>query len=106
MKINCWKCNIDMKKIKDKFHEFTIDAWECPQCKEIIYDEGNIQPILQYNKLKENKKELITTIGVLGKSKIIRIPKIAEQLYEIHKGEKFKFDLRPDEIVIKLKNND
>jgi len=103
--MNCWKCKIDMKKIKDKFHKFTIDAWECPQCKEIIYDEENIQPILRYNKIKENKKELISTVGILGKSKIIRIPKIAEQLYEIRKGEKFKFDLKPEEIVIRLKND-
>ena len=104
MKMNCWKCNIDMKKIKDKFHNFTIDAWACPQCKEIIYDEENIQPILQYNKLKENRKELTATVGALGKSKIIRIPKIVEQLYEIHKGEKIKFDLKPDEIIIKIKD--
>ena len=104
MKMNCWKCNIDMKKIKDKFHNFTIDAWACPQCREIIYDEENIQPILQYNKLKENRKELTATVGALGKSKIIRIPKIVEQLYEIHKGEKFKFDLKPDEIIIKIKD--
>lgn len=93
-----------MKKIKDKFHGFTVDAWECPKCGEILYDEGIIQPILQYNKLKENKKALIATVGVLGKSKIIRVPKIAEQLYGIYKGEKFKFDLRPDGIIIKIKN--
>ena len=104
MKIYCWKCKVNMKKIKDKFHGFTVDAWNCPKCNEIIYDEEHIQPILQYNKLKENKKALITTVGVLGKSKIFRVPKIVEQLYRIDKGEKFKFDLKPDEIIIKVKN--
>lgn len=105
MKMHCWKCNKNMEKIKDKFHDFTINAWKCPQCKEIIYDEKDIQPILQYNKLKESKKKLTVTVGVLGKSKIFRLPKIAEQLYKIYKGEKFLFDLKPNEISIKIKEN-
>jgi RNA polymerase subunit RPABC4/transcription elongation factor Spt4 len=104
MKMHCWKCNLSTKKIKDKFHGFLVNAWKCNKCKEIIFDEKEIQPILQYNKLKEKKKELIVTIGVLGKSKIFRVPKIAEQLYDIYKGEKFKFDLEPDKITIKMKN--
>lgn len=103
MKMYCWKCKIGMKKVKDKFHDFTVDAWRCPKCKEVIYDEKNIQPILQYNKLKEAKKELTITVGVLGKSKIFRFPKIAEQLYGIDKGEKLEFDLKPGEITIKIK---
>lgn len=105
MKMKCWKCNLTMKKIKDEFHGFTVGAWKCPKCKEIIYDENEIQPILQYNKLKEQKKDLMVTVGVLGKSKIFRVPKIAEQLYNIYKGEKFKFNLEPGKITIKMKNN-
>ncbi len=104
IEMHCWKCNLNMKKIKDKFHDFTINAWKCPKCKEIIYDEKEIQPILQYNKLKERKKELTMTVGVLGKSKIFRIPKMAEQLYNIYKGEKLKFDLEPGKITIKMKD--
>lgn len=50
MKMYCYNCNKDMKKIKDKFHGFEIDAWKCGNCEEIIYDEENIQPILKYNK--------------------------------------------------------
>ena len=92
-----------MKKVRDKFHGFDVSAWKCDNCKEIIYDEKDIQPILQYNKLKERKKDLIMTVGVLGKSKIFRVPKIAEQLYDIYKGEKFKFDLKQGEITIKMK---
>lgn len=103
MKMQCWKCKKGMKKIKDSFHGFSVDAWKCPKCKEIIYDEKEIQPILQYNKLKESKKKLTIKVGVLGKSKIFRVPKIAEQLYRIYKGEKFTFDLKPDEISIKMK---
>ena len=93
-----------MKKIKDKFHGFTIDAWKCNECEEVIYDEKDIRPILKYNKLKEDKKPLTITVGVLGKSKILRIPKIAEQLYNIYKGEKYEFNLKPKEITIKIKD--
>lgn len=103
MNMHCWKCEKDMMKIKDKFHGFNINAWKCSRCDEIIYDEKDIQPILRYNKLKENKKTLTIKVGVLGKSKIFRIPKIAEQLYHIDKGEKFDFDLKPEGISIKIK---
>ncbi len=92
-----------MKKIKDKFHGFEVDAWKCPKCKETIYDEKEIQPILQYNKLKQAKKELTMKVGTLGKSKILRLPKIAEQIYDINKGEKVPFELKPEGINIKLK---
>lgn len=101
--MHCWKCNKNMKKIKDNFHGFSVNAWKCSKCKEVIYDEKDIQPILKYNKLKESKKKLIMTVGVLGKSKIFRLPKIAEQLYGIYKGEKVTFDLKPNEILIKIK---
>src|SRR3989344_5224580 len=103
MKMHCWKCNIDLKKIKDSFHGFNVDAWKCPKCKEIIYDEKDIHPILQYNKLKESNKKLTIKVGTLGKSKIFRLPKIAEQLYGVYKGEKVTFDLKPNEISIKMK---
>jgi len=103
MKMHCFNCDKDMEKIKDKFYGFEINAWKCNSCKEIIYDEEDIQPILQYNKLKESKKSLTVTVGVLGKSKVFRIPKIAEEIYGINKGEKLKFDLKPNEISIKFK---
>lgn len=103
MKMYCWKCEKDMKKVKDDFHGFVVDAWKCPKCDEIIYDEKSIQPILQYNKLKGVKKALTVTVGALGKSKIFRIPKIAEQLYGINKGEKFQFELESDRITIKMR---
>lgn len=104
MVMHCWKCDKNMKKVKDRFHGFEINAWKCPKCKEIIYDEKDIQPILQYNKLKEKRKELIVTVGVLGKSKVFRVPKVVEQLYRINKGDKLIFELEPEEISIKMKD--
>ena len=103
MKMSCWKCNLKMKKIKEKFHGFEINGWKCPKCKEVIFDEKEIQPILHYNKLKESKKGLFVTVGELGKSKILRLPRIAEQLYNVSKGEKLRFDLEPKQISIKMR---
>jgi len=100
--MKCWKCNLGMKKIKEDFHGFKVNGWKCDKCKEIIFDEKEIQPILNYNKLKESKKGLVVTVGELGKSKFFRIPKIAEQIYNISKGEKLQFDLEPEQISIKV----
>lgn len=103
MKMLCWKCKIDMKRVKDNFHGFTLPAWKCPNCKEIIYDAKDIQPVLQYNKLKGSKKGLTVTVGRLGGSKILRIPKLAEQLYGIGKGDKLRLELEPERISIRVK---
>lgn len=45
-----------MVAVKDSFHGFTIPAWKCPGCNEIIYEEKHIQPILEYNKRKASTK--------------------------------------------------
>lgn len=99
--LNCWKCNAGMKRIKDNFQGFKINAWECPKCKDIVYDEADIQPILRYNKLKSSKK-VTSKVGILGKSKILRIPKSIEQIYSITKGEKIEFELEPEAIKLKV----
>jgi hypothetical protein len=101
MKMHCWKCNKDMGRIKDTFHNFDVNAWKCSKCKEIIYDEDKIQPILQYNKLKEEK--LAVKVGLLGNSKMFRFPKIVEPIYDIHQGERLKIDLEPNRIIIETK---
>lgn len=98
MKMHCWKCTKDMKQVKDTFHGFEVDAWKCSLCKEIIYDEKAIQPILQYNKMKG----LSVKVGFLGKSTMFRFPKVAEQIYGIHRGEKLPVSLEPGRIVINL----
>jgi len=95
----CWKCNKKMKKVQDKFHGFEIIASKCPKCSEIIYDEKEIQPILKYNKLKQKTIK----VGELGNSKIFRFPKVAEQIYGITKGTQLLFELKPNEITIRLK---
>ena len=56
MKMLCWRCTKDMKRIEDNFHGFTLPAWKCQACKEVIYDAKDIQPVLQDNKLKFDLK--------------------------------------------------
>ena len=103
MKMLCWKCKKGMKRVIDSFHGFALPAWKCPECKEIIYDGQDIQPILEYFKMKANKKGITATVGVLGESKILRIPKVAEEIYKISKGDKLKLELGPEGICIRVK---
>ena len=103
MKMLCWKCEREMKRVKDNFHGFTLPAWKCPGCKEIIYDGRDIQPILEYLKMKAKKGGITATVGVLGRSKIVRIPKVAEEIYKIRKGDRLKLDLGPEGICIRVK---
>lgn len=97
----CWKCNIGMKRITDDFQGFKVNAWLCPKCEDIVYDESEIQPILKYNKLKSSKK-VTSKVGILGNSKIVRIPKSIEQIYHITKGKKIEFELEPTAIRLKV----
>ena len=100
-KLNCWKCNVSMKRIVDNFQGFKVNAWQCTKCKEIVYDEAEIQPVLRYNKLK-NSKRVASKGGVLGNSKILRIPKVIERLYNITKGKKIEFELEPEAVRLKI----
>lgn len=90
-----------MERITDYFQGFKVNAWQCGRCKDIVYDEADIQPILKYNKLKSSKK-VASKVGVLGKSKILRIPKSIEQIYKITKGKKIEFELEPEVIRLKI----
>ncbi len=99
--LNCWRCNVIMKRIKDNFQGFKVNAWQCTKCRDIVYDEVDIQPILKYNKLKTSRK-VTSKVGILGKSKILRIPKSIEQIYHITKGKKIEFELEPETIKLKI----
>lgn len=90
-----------MNRIIDDFQGFKVDAWQCTKCKDVVYDEADIQPILNYNKLKGSKK-VASKIGVLGNSKILRIPKVIEKLYNITKGKKIEFEIEPEAIRLKV----
>jgi len=95
---------MDMNRIMDNFQGFKVNAWQCPKCKDIVYDEADIQPILKYNKLKTAKK-VASKVGVLCKSKILRIPKSIEQIYRITKGKRIEFELEPESIKLKISSS-
>lgn len=87
-----------MKRSKETFHGFEVEAWKCLTCHEVIFDEEAIQPILRYNKAKN----LSVKVGVLGRSKMFRIPKVVEELYGIHRGAQLHLGLEPKRIVIEM----
>lgn len=103
-RLTCWKCDMAMERIIDNFQGFKVNAWKCGKCKDIVYDEADIQPILRYNKLKTAKK-IASKVGILGKSKILRIPKAIEQIYGITKGKKIEFELEPEAIKLKISSH-
>ncbi len=53
--------------------------------------------------MKAEKKGMTATVGVLGQSKIIRIPKVAEEIYKISKGDRLRLELGPEGISIRVK---
>jgi hypothetical protein len=53
--------------------------------------------------MKAAKEGITVTVGVLGESKILRIPKVAEQIYGISKGDRLKLQLKPEGISIRVK---
>ena len=92
-KLYCWKCNLGMERVKDRFQGFQVEAWKCLKCGEVVYDENVVQPILKLRKLQQEQK-ITSKVGVLGKSMIVRIPKAVEQLYHLSKGKMVEFELR------------
>ena len=100
--MECVKCGKSMKTATELFHGFPIKGWKCPGCGEVVFGEKELQPILQYNKLRATGKGVAVKVGSLGNSTIIRVPKVAEQLYGICKGETVRLSLEPGKIVITL----
>ena len=98
-KMFCHICKNKMLKIIDEFHGFEIPAWKCNKCNEIIYEPQYIQPILKYNKLKKEGK-LKIKVGTLGGSKIVRLPKIADEILGIKKGKKLDYEIEKGRIII------
>ena len=89
-----------MRRVTENFHGFPVQGWKCSRCSEVVFDEKQIQPILQYHKLQAYGKPLAVKVGSLGNSKIIRVPKIAEHIYRISKGETVSISLEPKRIII------
>lgn len=61
-----------------------VSGWQCSSCKRIEYSD-DINKVLVIRKLQ--KHPLVVKIGVLGASKIVRLPKQLEEIISLRKGE-------------------
>ncbi|MBI2173214.1 MAG: AbrB/MazE/SpoVT family DNA-binding domain-containing protein [Candidatus Aenigmarchaeota archaeon] len=72
-----------------------IDArgWECTKCKDMVLHPEDAQRILLLSKLK---KGIPVTVGELGNSFVVRIPKEIAELYKLSKGEQIMMKAEND----------
>ncbi len=78
-----------------------IKAWKCKDCDEEYLDSAEAQFLLMRKKME--KRPLTATVGVLGDSYIIRIPKEIVEFMQIRKGEKAKITLAgPHDIMVSV----
>ncbi|PIU21426.1 MAG: hypothetical protein COT15_02250 [Candidatus Diapherotrites archaeon CG08_land_8_20_14_0_20_34_12] len=82
-KINC-VCGKTAKQKDFNVQGFQVKGWQCPSCKRIEYSD-DINKVLVIRKLQKNP--IIAKIGILGESKIVRLPKQLDEIMLIKKGE-------------------
>lgn len=85
----CWKCRVEMKKVKETLPEEGIefDSYECPKCGERITTMKQLHDLAEkYRELRE--RSFIITFSTWGKSIGFRVPKKAIIQYGIEPGEK------------------
>jgi hypothetical protein len=59
-------------------------GWECTKCKDMVLHPEDAQRILLLSKVK---KGVSVTVGELGNSFVVRIPKEIAEFYKLSKGE-------------------
>lgn len=82
-KIKC-DCGKESKPKTFNVGGFKVRGWECAACNSIEYSD-DINKVLMINKLK--KQHLKAKAGVLGESKIVRMPKELLGVVDLAKGE-------------------
>lgn len=89
--INKWKeipceCGKMAKKATLRYKHYEVRGWKCSACKrEYIHPEDSIK-ISRFEKIR--KVRMRVKVGVVGQSKVIRIPKELSDVYGLEKGEK------------------
>lgn len=82
-KIPC-ECGRSAAVARIKYKEYWVRGWKCEKCKrEYIHPEDS----LRISNLERLKQGLTVTVGQLGASYIIRIPKEVVEIYKLRKGE-------------------
>ncbi len=82
------ECGKKAKLAVLKYKEYEVRGWKCASCKRsYIHPEDS----LKISKLEKLKKEGIkVTVGMVGHSLIIRIPKELGDIYGLHKGSEIE----------------
>lgn len=96
----CPKCTGKMIEKSFRINGTFVPGKLCLSCGEIEI-EDNLSELLLFNKLK--KEEYKSTVGLLGNSLIIRIPKDYSDAYKLGKGQEVQLAVSSEkEFVIKL----
>lgn len=94
-------CGALARPKKIKVEGYGVRAWKCPKCKEEYLDSGDAEFVLLMKKLQ--KKGITATIGVLGDSFIVRIPKEIAETLKLVKGMKAVLSMNaPNNLVISV----
>lgn len=80
----CTRCNSSMKRKRLVVEGMTVRGWECVKCKESVLHPEDAERMLVASKLRRG---LAVTVGELGTSLVVRIPKDVAKLCKLHKGE-------------------
>ncbi len=99
-KMDC-ACGGIAKEHFTNFKGFKVRGWKCGSCNEEFLDPRYVNPILKLNKLlRENR--LKSTIGVVGNSFTIRIPKPLAEAYHLTKGKEVSYVLEKEGFGVKV----
>lgn len=102
-KIRC-ECGKWAKPKTFNVEGFWVRGWQCPKCDRIEYSD-DINRVLMINKLK--KQHLRVKVGVLGQSKIVRMPKELLEVVDLAKGETIDiYPESPRKIAIEVSEKD
>lgn len=82
------ECGKKAKRTLLHYKHYEVRGWRCDSCRRsYIHPEDS----LKISRLETLKKKRVTvTVGVLGSSTVIRIPKDLSRLYGLKKGKKIR----------------
>lgn len=97
---NCQHTSFSKKSVV--LNNLCIIASECTNCKQVFLNENSV---LAMKKLRE--KNYSATVGVLGNSLIIRIPKDYSDVYQLTKGSEVELEASTSSgFMIKLRTGE
>lgn len=96
----CSKCNGNVVEKSIKIQGTFVPGFFCVECSDVEI-ENDLSELLLFNKLKKEKYS--STVGLLGNSLIIRIPKDYSDAYKIGRGQEVSLECTSEkEFVVKV----